>query len=267
MSVHPGSWPPLACAALAASAVVAAARTVPRAHRRRARPSTATGATDPTRAATALGATDLVGPRAARGGWSTVGPGSWALASAVTLAAVWSLGLATVVAATALGLGARAVRRRRAAMAEAQARQRALPDLVDLFALCGAAGHPVATALVTVGPRAPPPLRDHVAEAVRRFERGLPLADALVGLGRALGPDGEALADALAHAAASGTPLGPALADVAAAARDRRRRAAQEAAHRLPVKLLFPLVLCILPAAVLLAVVPVLAASVASLAP
>ena len=44
-----------------------------------------------------------------------------------------------------------------------------------------------------------------------------------------------------------------------------RRRRAEEAARRLPVQLLFPLVLCVLPAFVLLAVVPLLLAAVPQL--
>jgi hypothetical protein len=44
-----------------------------------------------------------------------------------------------------------------------------------------------------------------------------------------------------------------------------RRRRAEEDARRLPVQLLFPLVLCVLPAFGLLAVVPLLLASLQSL--
>jgi tight adherence protein C len=45
---------------------------------------------------------------------------------------------------------------------------------------------------------------------------------------------------------------------------DRRRRA-EEAARRVPVKLLFPLVLCVLPAFALLTVAPLLAGALGSL--
>ena len=62
-----------------------------------------------------------------------------------------------------------------------------------------------------------------------------------------------------------GTPLLPALDRVAVDARARRRVAADEAARRVPVKLLFPLVLCILPAFALLTVVPLLAGALRSL--
>jgi tight adherence protein C len=82
-----------------------------------------------------------------------------------------------------------------------------------------------------------------------------------------LGPDAAPVAHVLVDGAATGAPLGPPLAAVAATARDRRRREAEAAARRLPVQLLFPLVCCILPAFGLLAVVPLLAASLRSLAP
>lgn len=183
------------------------------------------------------------------------------------VAAVAAAGLLPVSLAVGAVVGGRWVVRRRRGAAVRRTRDRAVPDLVDQFVLAASSGCPVAQAVAVVAPRAPPPLRPDVSDALARFRRGLPLAEALAGLGRALGPEGEPLTDVLARAAAGGTPLGPALADVAATARDRRRRRAQEAAHRLPVTLLFPLTLCVLPAALVLAVVPILAAAVASLAP
>jgi tight adherence protein C len=186
---------------------------------------------------------------------------------AVVGVAVVVVGPVPVLVAIGAAAGWRWAAGRRRVAAARRVRDRAVPDLVDQFVLAASSGCPVAQALTVVAPRAPPPLRRDVGAALDRFRRGLPLGEALAGLGWALGPEGQPLTDALARAAAGGTPLGPALADVAATARDRRRRAAQEAAHRLPVTLLFPLTLCVLPAALALAVVPIVAAAVASLAP
>lgn len=79
------------------------------------------------------------------------------------------------------------------------------------------------------------------------------------------GPALRRLVDALADHDRYGTPLGPILDRVAVEARLARRRQAEQAAQRLPVTLLFPLVLTVLPAFVLLVVVPLLAGSLASL--
>lgn len=153
----------------------------------------------------------------------------------------------------------RAEARRRARIAEA------VPDLIDLFLIAASAGQPVASSLLVVAPRAPSVLAPSVGAAATRFGRGLPLADCLRELGDELAPEGQPLADALAQAAGAGVPLVPLLEGVAAAARDQRRRRAQEVARRLPVTMLLPLVACTLPAAILLAVVPVLVVSVGSL--
>lgn len=142
-----------------------------------------------------------------------------------------------------------------------------VPDLVDLFVVSASAGQPVAGSLAVVAPRAPAAVAPAVSGAHGRFRRGLPLDECLTGLGEDLGPDGVPLTDALRQAASTGVPLVPLLSGVAASARDARRRRAQEVARRLPVTMLFPLVACILPAAVALAVVPVLLVSVASLGP
>lgn len=139
------------------------------------------------------------------------------------------------------------------------------PDLVDLLAVAAAAGHPAHRCLHAVAERAPPSVRDPVRSTCRRIDRGVPLAVAVDDVRRGLGWLGDPVADALVDAFRTGAPLQPALGRVVAVARDRRRREAEAEARRLPVLLLFPLVCCILPAFGLLAVVPLVAASVRSL--
>lgn len=185
-----------------------------------------------------------------------------AVAGAVGLALAGpSLAVVAAAAALAAGPGAERLGRRRAQVAIAAA----VPDLVDLFLVSASAGQPVAASLALVAPRAPAVVAPAVGAARDRFGRGLSLAEALSELGAELGPTGAPLTDALRQAASAGVPLVPLLEGVAATARDERRRRSQEAARRLPVTMLFPLVACILPAAVLLAVVPVLLVSVGSL--
>ena len=105
---------------------------------------------------------------------------------------------------------------------------------------------------------------DSLDEVLRRATLGERLGDALSALD-ALGDPALPLAAALRGAARHGAPLTDALERVAVDARVLRRRRAEEDARRLPVQLLFPLVLCVLPAFGLLAVVPLLLASLRSL--
>jgi tight adherence protein C len=99
-----------------------------------------------------------------------------------------------------------------------------------------------------------------------RVDRGIRLADALDAVDREIEPV-RPLVDALVATERYGAPLVASLDRVAADARDARRRTREEAARRVPVKLLFPLVFCTLPAFALLTVVPVLLRSLPSLAP
>jgi tight adherence protein C len=141
-----------------------------------------------------------------------------------------------------------------------------VPDVVDLLSLTTAAGLPVSAALRAIGDRPGGPLGHALSDAASRVALGGTTADALDILAGA-GPPVRPLVDALAQHDRYGTPLLPALDRVAIEARARRRRRAEEAARRLPVTLLFPLVLTTLPAFVLLTVVPLLAGSLGSLSP
>ncbi len=188
-----------------------------------------------------------------RAGWAVLA-GVGLLAVAPPLAAVplvWSVAAPAVTA------------RRRQAVEEARLHDQ-LPDVVDLLALTAGAGLPVGAAVVALGDRPGGPLGEALARAGAHVRHGGSTAEALALLGAA-GPATRPLVDALAQHDRYGSPLVPALDRVAIEARARRRRRAEEAARRLPVTLLLPLVLTTFPAFVLLTVIPLLAGSLGSL--
>jgi tight adherence protein C len=188
-----------------------------------------------------------------RAGWAVLaGLGLLAVAPPVAaVPVVWS------VTAPAI-----AARRRRAAE-EARLHDQ-LPDVVDLLTLTAGAGLPVGAALAALGDRPGGPLGVALARAGAHVRHGGSTAEALALLSEA-GAVVRPLVDALAQHDRYGSPLLPALERVAIEARARRRRRAEEAARRLPVTLLLPLVLTTFPAFVLLTVIPLLAGSLGSL--
>jgi tight adherence protein C len=143
----------------------------------------------------------------------------------------------------------------------------ALPEVIDLLAMVVGAGLNVRLALEAVAPRAPPAFRHALAAQLRRARLGVRLSDALDELPSMLGDAVRPLVAALVATDRYGVPLQPALERLASEARQDRRRRAEAAARRVPVKLLFPLVLCVLPAFALLTVVPVLVGTIGSLRP
>ncbi|MGH9185289.1 MAG: type II secretion system F family protein [Acidimicrobiales bacterium] len=140
-----------------------------------------------------------------------------------------------------------------------------LPDVVDLFLLAVVGGLNVTLAVEEVARRAPPPMRPALGLVADQMARGARTADALAMLPGLAGDSTRPLVAALVAAERYGAPLLPALERVASEARVDRRRRADEAARRVPVKLLFPLVLCLLPAFTLLTVAPLLAGTLRSL--
>ena len=166
-----------------------------------------------------------------------------------------------VVGAALGGAGARRAEQRRARAAVV----RTMPEVVDLFLLAALAGQPVPRALDTVAGRAGGPIADALRAARGRRTLGQPAVEALDALAEAVGDPVRPLVAALISSDRYGTPLVPALERLAAEARLDRRRQAEEAARRLPVTLLFPLVCCTLPAFGLLTIVPLVASALRSL--
>lgn len=141
----------------------------------------------------------------------------------------------------------------------------AMPETIDLFVLAAGAGHPVPRALQMVSARAGGRIGDELRGAAQRVRHGERTADALDAVAATLGEPVRPLVGVLCTSERYGTPLVPALERLAAEARLGRRRRAEESARRVPVKLLFPLVLCTLPAFALLTVVPLLVGAFDSL--
>ena len=122
-------------------------------------------------------------------------------------------------------------------------------------------------AVAAVARRAAGPVGEALGWAVAEAGAGLRFADALAELPRRLGEDARPLATALVASVRDGSPLGDGLDRLAGELRAERRRRAEEAARRVPIKLLFPLVCCILPAFALLTVAPLLAGALQALRP
>lgn len=161
---------------------------------------------------------------------------------------------------TAPGMKAKRRERRRLASLAAD-----LPDVVDLLVLAVGAGLTVHLAVRSVARRAPGPLGAELARVCDEVSLGRRLGDALEDLPARAGEACRPLVAALLASERYGAPLGPSLERLAHEVRADRRRRAEEAARKIPVKLLFPLVSCTLPAFALLTVAPLIASAVRSL--
>ena len=129
--------------------------------------------------------------------------------------------------------------------------QRGTPDALDLLVVCSEAGMGLESAL------------ERVAQEMRHSNRAVAIAlsgllddlrilpdrrEAFQNFGRRSGVGGlQRLATLLAQALQFGTPLGQALRAVAAELRRERANKLEERAVKLPAKLLFPMVLFIMP--------------------
>jgi tight adherence protein C len=133
-----------------------------------------------------------------------------------------------------------------------------LPDALDLLAACALAGMAIDQALRVVAAETDGVLGEALTEMTRSLDAGVPRRAAYEQLAVAApAPEVRSLVRALVRAERYGTPVAPVLVAQAREVRGRRRVAAEEAARSAPVRMLFPLVLCFLPAFVLLTVAPI----------
>jgi tight adherence protein C len=129
-----------------------------------------------------------------------------------------------------------------------QKMERALPDALDLLTISVEAGLGFDAALSQVARNTDGPLANEFARVLQEMQIGLGRSHALRAMGdRSTLPDLRAFTSAMVQADAFGIPVGQVLRVQSSEMRVKRRQKAEEAAQKIPVKIMIPLVMFILP--------------------
>jgi tight adherence protein C len=135
---------------------------------------------------------------------------------------------------------------------------REVPELVDLLGTTVEAGVGFAAALQLAARSIRGPLGEELRLALHEQSMGLTTDEALRNMaGRIDSPAVRQFVQALRQGEALGVSIGKILRDLAVDMRLRRRQAAEERAQKAPTKILFPLVVLILPAMFIVTLGPV----------
>jgi tight adherence protein C len=124
-----------------------------------------------------------------------------------------------------------------------------IPELVDLLVTTVEAGVGFLAALQLAARRVGEPLGQELRVMLREQAMGLTLDEALENLGsRSKSSNLQMFVQAVIQGETLGVSIGKILRDLAVDMRKRRRQMAEERAQKAPIKLLFPLIIFILPA-------------------
>jgi len=125
---------------------------------------------------------------------------------------------------------------------------KSLPDAFDLITTCVEAGLGLDAALARVAEKVEGPFADELRRTLREISLGRTRREALRELGERTGvPDLITFVNSVIQAEQMGTSVGTVLRVQAEQLRVRRRQRAEAQAYKAPVKMIFPLVLCIFP--------------------
>jgi tight adherence protein C len=126
--------------------------------------------------------------------------------------------------------------------------QRALPDAIDLLTISVESGLGFDAACAQVARNTEGPLADEFARMLQEMQIGRGRSEALRSLAdRTNLPDLRQFVSAMVQADAFGIPVGQVLRVQSQEIRVKRRQWAEEMAQKVPVKILVPLIFCILP--------------------
>ena len=138
-----------------------------------------------------------------------------------------------------------------------QAIRRELPDAIDLLTLSVEAGMGFEGAVAQISATMPGSLAREFARMLHEMQMGMRRADALRALAdRTTVIELRTVSTSLLQATELGIPIVDVLREQAKEMRVRRRQNAETAAAKVPVKVVFPLVLCLLPALFIVVIGP-----------
>lgn len=135
--------------------------------------------------------------------------------------------------------------------------RRQLPDALDLLTLSVEAGLGFDAATAQVARSMPGALAREFARMLHEMQMGQRRADALRALAsRTTVLELRTIATSLVQAGELGIPIAHVLREQASQMRVRRRQRAEEEARKLPVKVIFPLIICLFPALFIVVIGP-----------
>jgi tight adherence protein C len=208
-----------------------------------------------------------------------LGASDWERSAAEVVGLKWLAGALVVVGGSALFgsvllapvLGVVAFRTPDIALARAARRRRRradreLPLFLDLLAAAATAGSTGLLAVRHATQATEGPLAEELSAALRRVDLGGRWSTELAAAAERLDlPDLRRASAVLVRSGSIGSSLSDALTQLARESRETRRALVAERARKAPVKMLFPLVFLVLPAFLLLTVVPVLVTTLRSI--
>ena len=134
---------------------------------------------------------------------------------------------------------------------------RALPDALDMLTICVEAGLGFDAALAQVARNTPGPLAGEFARVLQEMQIGKSRSEAMRAMGeRTTVPELRAFVSAMIQSAELGIPVAHVLREQAKEMRTRRRQRAEAQAQKIPVKITFPLILCLFPALLVIVIGP-----------
>jgi tight adherence protein C len=130
-----------------------------------------------------------------------------------------------------------------------EALRRSIPDALDMLTVCVEAGLGFDAGLAQVARNADGPIAGEFARLLREMQIGKSRVVAFQDLSaRTTVPELRIFVSALVQSDKLGIPLAGVLREQSSEMRVKRRQRAEEQAQKVPVKILFPLLLCIFPA-------------------
>lgn len=144
---------------------------------------------------------------------------------------------------------------------------KSLPDALDLVTTCVEAGLGLDAALARVAEKSSGPLADELSRMLREIAMGKMRREALAELAERMGVDElSSFINAVIQAEQLGVGIAQVLRVQSDQLRTRRRQRAEQTAHEAPIKMIFPLVLFIFPAFMLVILGPAVIRIATSLA-